>query len=122
MEAAGKHGLPKPKTVMSRVVVTFTDESGVSNVSLAKLQTPGTYHRYWVEDHQPLARLHLGDRLTEVECTRATPNDEDFGTKSWPLVRVARNEPYPAGDHLVVLEPLDESTPGNEDAPGGGRA
>jgi hypothetical protein len=113
MDAAGQHGKPKPKATMSRVVVTFTAGS-VSHVSLARLQTPGVYHRYWVEDHQPLAHLHLGDRLHDVECTRATPNDEDFGTKSWPLVRVARNEPYPTGDHLVVLEPFEEPGPASE--------
>jgi hypothetical protein len=108
MDAAGRQEQPRPATAMSRVVVTFTSDDGVSQVSLAKLQTPGVFQRYWVEDHQPLARLRLGNRLRDVECTRATPQDEDFGTKSWPRMRVAKNEPYPTGDHLVVLEPLEE--------------
>jgi hypothetical protein len=110
MDAAG-NPRPPPNTVLSRVVVTFTEGSGVTHVSLARLQTPGVHHRYWVDDDQPLSRLHLGERLRDVECTRATPNDEDFGTKSWPEMRVAKNEPYPTGDHLVVLEPWKEPTP-----------
>jgi hypothetical protein len=109
MDAARK---PKPPpSTMSRVVVTFTDASGAPQVSLARLQTPGAYQRYWVEDHQPLSRLHLGERLKDVECTRATPADEDFGTKTWADMRVARNEPYPTGDHLVVLEPWEDLPP-----------
>ena len=109
--AAKPAAKPTPGSTMSRVVVTFTEASGVSQVSLARLQTPGAFQRYWVEDHQPLSRLHLGDRLKDVECTRATPNDEDFGTKTWPEMRVAKNEPYPTGDHLVVLEPWEEPPP-----------
>jgi hypothetical protein len=92
----------------TRVVVTYTCEDGAPQITLARLHTPDVFHRYWVEDSQPLAHLRLGHRLHDVECTRATPTDPDFGTKSWPHVRVAKNEPYPTGDHLVVLEPLEE--------------
>jgi hypothetical protein len=99
------------KTTTTRVVITFTDEAGAPQVTLARLHAPGDFLRYWVEDSQPLAHLRLGHRLHDVECTRATPNDPDFGTQTWRVMRVAKNELHSGGDHILVLAPLDEAAP-----------